>query len=196
MTGDVSISWGHVEDLQRFVEAARKVTSQYQFMNASRRALNRTGDMANTRVVRALSKQTGLKQKILRRAVKKRRANYSELAYRLRSEGGDISLKFFKPRETRRGVSAAPFGERRVFRGTFMRAGRFPNRVDVPAFHDHTFRRTGSSRLPIVKVRSHVIIPQQMVQGKSADAFNAAVHTILPRRFAHEINRITDGAFG
>lgn len=192
---ELVITWGQIEGLRRFKFALRAVESQHQFGNAARRAINRTGDMARTQVVRALAGQTGLKQKIIRKTVKVRRANFSSFEYRMKTRGGDISLKYFGARETRRGVSAKPFGKRQVFAGTFMRAGRFPNRVSVARFGGHAFERVGSGRLPIRKVKSGVIIPAEMVKGQTADAFDRSVRTNLPRRFEHELNRLTGGAF-
>jgi hypothetical protein len=78
------------------------------------RALNRTGDMAKTQVVRALAKQTGLPQKTIRKALRAKRASWQDLEYRLSASGGDVSLKYFKARETRRGVTALVRGELRV----------------------------------------------------------------------------------
>ncbi|WP_338606873.1 phage tail protein [Pelagibacterium nitratireducens] len=191
----MEIQWRDIENMRMFERAARMVGSQFEFANASRRAVNRTGDMARTRVVRALAGQTGLQQKLLRKAVKPTRANYDRIAYVMRAKGGDISLKYFKPRETRKGVSAAPFGKREVFASSFMRGGRFPHRVAVPRFHGHVFERDGRERTPITKLKSGVIIPAEMVQGETAKAFESAVRQILPVRFAHEINRLTGGAF-
>lgn len=78
------------------------------------RALNRTGDMAKTQVVRALAKQTGLPQKTIRKVLRAKRASWQDLEYRLSASGGDVSLKYFKARETRRGVTALVRGELRV----------------------------------------------------------------------------------
>ena len=43
---------------------------------AVNRALNRTGDMAKTQVVKALARQTGLPQKLIRRSVKVKRSSW------------------------------------------------------------------------------------------------------------------------
>lgn len=192
----VEIGWRDIEGMRRYRQALDKVGSQYQFMMAGRRAVARTGDMARTQVVRALATQTGLPQKTIRKAIKVTRPNFDAIAYRMRATGGDISLKYFKPRETRRGVTAAPFGKRELFAGTFMKAGAFPGRVAVAKFGGHVFERDGKERLPVVKIKSGVIIPQEMVAGETAKAFERSVSDNLPRRFAHEINRLTGNAFG
>lgn len=190
----LEIAWSDVEGLRQFENAIRKISSQHDFGNAARRAINRTGDMARTQVIRALSKQTGLQQKLVRKIVRPQRANYDRYAYRMVATGGEISLKYFKPRETRRGVSAAPFGERKVFAGAFMKGGAFPNRRPL-GMGGHVYEREGKERFPVTKLRSGVIVPAEMVQGETAKAFDASVRENLPRRFAHEISRLTGGAF-
>ena len=89
-------------------------------------------------------------------------------------------------------MSAAPFGERRVFPGTFVKAGRFPNRVGI-GMGGHVLKRAGAGRFPIERQRSGVIIPQEMVKGATKDAFERPVSTVLPKRLEHEISRATGG---
>ena len=88
------------------------------------------GDRATPVMVRVLTKQTGLPRRTIAKALKRSRAGQ---AYTIRSAGGDVSLKYFKARETQKGVSAAPWGQRRIYAGTFTKGGRFPNRVAVPS---------------------------------------------------------------
>lgn len=189
------IAWLDVEGLEIFASAIRKIHSQDQFGQAAYRAINRTGNMARTQVVRALAKQTALPQKLIRYALKRSQAYAGRFEYQLSARGGDISLKFFSPRETRRGVTAKLPGGRKVFAGTFMKGGRFPNRVGVSAFNGHVYQRQGGSRFPIARVKSGVIIPVEMVRGETARAFHQSVRVNLPRRFAHEISRLTCGVF-
>ncbi|MCB2106368.1 MAG: hypothetical protein KDE14_01650 [Rhodobacteraceae bacterium] len=154
------------------------------------RAVRRTGDMTKTRVIRTLVKQTGLKRRVIVKAVKARPAVET---YTLLTRGGDVSLKYFGARETRRGVSAAPWNKRRVFSGTFTRGGRFPHRVPLD-LGGHVYARSGRGRLPIVKQKSGLFIPKEMVSGASKASFLNTVRTVLPVRLRHEIARILGGA--
>lgn len=191
----LSVSWGNIDGMQRFSRMLEKLGSNVPIRDALRRGLNHTGAIAKTQVVRVLAKQTGLKVRVIKRAViQVKRANYASLDYILKSSGGDIALKHFAAREVRRGVSAAPFGQRRVFASNFMKAGRFPSRVSVPKFNGHVFEREGSGRFPIVKVKSGVIIPAEMVTGATADTFTRVVAERLPTRVSYELRRLTDGA--
>ncbi|RWK10691.1 phage tail protein, partial [Mesorhizobium sp.] len=74
--------------------------SQLQRSLVLARAVNHVGDRLRTKLTRTLANQTGLPYRTIRRAFKVERANYGELAYAMRTQGGDISLKYFKPRET------------------------------------------------------------------------------------------------
>lgn len=189
------LRWQDISGLQR-VDNAMAMLSGDQKNNALRRAVNHTGDKAKTVVIRTLAEQTGLKQKVIRKAVKVMRANFSSLEYVMTTRGGEISLKFFGARETRRGVSAAPFGNRQLFAGAFMKGGRFPNRVTAKGLNGHVYRRTGSGRGPLEFVDSGVIIPAEMVKGATASAFTGLVERDLPPRVMHEIMRLAPGVFG
>jgi hypothetical protein len=153
------------------------------------RAIKRTGDMTATRVVRSLTAQTGLRREVIARAVKKMPAG---MTYRLKTRGGNVALKYFKARETRKGVSAAPWNARRVFTGTFIKGGLFPKRVGLN-LGGQVFARTGKGRVPIAKQKSGLFIPKEMVSGATAAEFLHAVRTILPPRLQHEIGAILGG---
>jgi len=174
------------------IEAAMKAAG-VRAHDGIRRALNWTGDRAKTKVVGALTAQTGLRRGTILRAVKPTRANFTSLIYRMRARGGDVSLKYFGARETQAGVSAAPWGARRVYAGTFMRGGRFPNRVNIPSFHGQVFARTAGARLPIAKQKSGLFIPEEMVKGDTARTFEMAVSALLPGRVEHEVGAILSG---
>lgn len=160
---------------------------------AVNRAVNRTGDMAKAAMIRVLVPQTGLKPSVVRKALRSKRATASFGGqYVIESKGGDIRLKFFTARETRKGVSAAPRSARQTFAGTFIKGGRFPNRVGLK-MGGHVFKRSGAARKPIELVRSGVFIPDEMISGASADAFFATAERVLPNRLAHELLRALGG---
>jgi hypothetical protein len=183
----LTIRWSDVGDLKRFDNGIKALGKDAP--KVMQRALTRSGDMAKTRVIRALTKQTGLKRKVIVRAIKVKRPSFVDLTYEMRASGGDIALKYFSPRETRAGVSATPFGKRKVFPATFMKGGRFPNRSGV-VFHGHVVKRAGSGRFPIEIQKSGVIIPNEMVTGATADEFLSVVRLNLPRRVEHELGRL------
>lgn len=182
------ISWQDIGGLQRFDNGIKALGKDGRKVMA--RAVARSGDMARTQVYRALTAQTGLKRKVIVKALKVTRPSYDDLSYTMKARGGDISLKYFSPRETRVGVSAAPFGKRKVFAGTFMKGGQFPNRVATAKLGGHVFKRIPGGGRNIELQNSGVIIPSEMVTGKTADVFTRVVRENLPRRVEHELGRL------
>jgi hypothetical protein len=163
--------------------ACQKLSSG-QKANAFRRALNHTGDKVYTIVLRTLSDQIGAPQAVIRRYGKiiKLRANNAALTYTIRAAGGPIPIKHFRAYQTRKGVSAAPWKNRKTYRSAFI----------VPRLGGHAFWRTGRKRLPIERIAGPNV-PKEMVKDASAAAFHAVTATQLPRRVEHEIRRLTDG---
>ncbi|HWL06738.1 MAG TPA: phage tail protein [Xanthobacteraceae bacterium] len=152
------------------------------------RAINHTGDKARTQMRRVLVKQTGLKATTINRAVKSKRA-FGSGAYEIKSRGGNVRLMFFGARETRRGVSAAPWNQRKVYAGTFTKGGLFPNRVALNT-GGAVLKRRGKGRFPLQTVKSGLFIPEEMVTGDSEAAFYETVQRELPARLAHELYRV------
>lgn len=153
------------------------------------RALNHTGAKVRTQMIRALVPQTGLKRKTIVKALVRKGASASGLVYVIKSKGGNISLKYFAARETRAGVTAAPWGQRKLYPAAFLKGGRFPKRVAL-ALGGHAFARTGTPRTPIKKVKSGLFIPTEMVIGATKDAFERTVASELPKRINHELSRM------
>jgi hypothetical protein len=199
----IRIRWEDVSGLRRLDNAMGRLSSKQKAV-VLQRAVNHTGGKARTQVIRALTAQTGLKRRTIVKAVRARKAHLGStngvsdggsIAYVMSAQGGDIALKFFSPRETRQGVSAAPFGKRSLFAKTFIKGGRFPKRVTAKGLHGHVYERLGSGRGPLDLHDSGVIIPAEMIKGATADAFWKAVEDDLPRRAMHEINRLAGGIF-
>jgi hypothetical protein len=90
-------------------------------------------------------------------------------------------------------VTPAPLGERHFYAGAFIWGGQFPNRVPIPGLHGQVFQRVDGKRLPIAKVKSGLFIPQEMVKGETAAAFEETVAAILPGRVEHEVGVILKG---
>lgn len=188
----LSITWADIEGLRRFEKMLSDLDGP-KFQRVVVRALNRTGDMAKTQVTRGLAKQTGLKRVVIVKAFgTPKPARVGDLSYEMKARGGDIALKYFAPRETRRGVSAQPFGQRKVFAHTFLKAGWWPHRVPKPNWHGQVFLRSGKGTFE--KQKSGVVIPVEMVTGATAQAFEQSVKTNLPKRVEHELKRLSGGA--
>ncbi|WP_298981539.1 hypothetical protein [uncultured Roseibium sp.] len=190
----LKMGWTDLDGLKAIDRAMSKLQAG-TIRKIGARSLNRAGTSGRTHTGRALVRQTGLKRKIIRAAMIPKRATYSDLEYRITARGGDVALKYFDARETRKGVSARPFGKRTVFRGTFIKGGRFPSRKNL-SMGGHVYARTGRGRLPIEKQRSGVVIPNEMIKGESAKAWEHTTGVVFQRRVMHEIKRETGKVFG
>jgi hypothetical protein len=171
------------------------------------RALNHTGNKARTAMIKSLTAQTGLKRKTIAKALKTRRAaQRGDLAYTITSRGGDISLKYFKPREARGGVAAYPLGRRKHYPDFFMKSGRskryskdfigpIKGRRLLKKLGGHVYQNveggawTGKMELQ----DSGVVIPEQMVTGATEQAFYDVAQRDLADRLGHELLRVLDG---
>ena len=156
--------------------------------DAMRRASMHTGAKVRTKVARALVKQTGLKYGTMRRAIHLK-AIPGGLGFMLQSKGGDISLKYFRARETRKGVTAAPWNKRTLYESAFIKSGwQWSSRRVV--LNGHVFRRLGADRKPIEKLRSGLYIPKEMLEGASRLTFERSLREDLLPRLSHEIGRL------
>ncbi|TPK15181.1 hypothetical protein FJ872_19480 [Mesorhizobium sp. B2-5-9] len=154
------------------------------------RIVNQVGDRAKTQVIRALTKQTGLKRKTIVKAVgDPSRANGRKLSYEMVTRGGNIRLKYLEPRETRPGATAKPWGQRQLFAGTFMKGGKFPNRHGGN-FGGQVMRRLNTSGTKLTQARSGMFIPVEMTKGATAAAFQRTAGALLRERVEAAIRKL------
>lgn len=144
------------------------------------RIVNQVGNRAKTQVIRALTRQTGLPRKTIVKAIgKPATARPGRLAYEMQTAGGNIRLKYVKPKETRAGVKASPWGKRTLFPGTFILGGAFPDRYGLVR-DGHVMRRIGGRKLTFA--RSGMFIPVEMTTGATAVAFEQTAAPLLKTR--------------
>ena len=143
------------------------------------RVLNHVGGTARTRVKSALAKQMGLPAGTVDARLITKRAHPGHQSFEISAAGRPIPLAEFDARQTRRGVSARPWGQRRVFPGTFI----------VEKLGGQVFRRAGRARLPIVKLWGPSI-PREMLRDEVPKVFFEEVRTKLPIRLQHELRRV------
>mgnify|MGYP001157630480 CR=1 FL=1 len=141
------------------------------------RALNHEGDKGRTQVKRSLVTVTGIKYSLIDRALSTKRANRNSLEYRLDFDGEETNLNLFKARQTKKGVSAAPWNVRRIFSHTFM----------IGAFGGKVYRRVGAPRFPIKAVYGPNLA-REVIKGEPAAAWRI-VGPGLADRIGHEISR-------
>jgi hypothetical protein len=142
-------------------------------------AVNDTGNAARTQVIRTLARQMGLPAGTVRQNLVTRPASLRSLSYEIVSRGAYLSLRSFGAMPRRGGVSARPWGKRRVFRGTFI----------VRQLGGQVFRRTTPARHPISALWGPAI-PTEMIRDAVPKAFDDAIAERLPRRLAHHLDRL------
>lgn len=154
--------------------------------HAWRRAINHTASKSKTQVIRNTAKQAGVTQSLIRkrRAIRLRRANYSDLQAFIIAEGSHMSLKDFKPTQLKKGVKASPWGQRKLFKSTFI----------VDKLGSHVFVRTSKARLPIEKMYGPAI-PKEMMRPEVTQEWMKLVESVFPKRVEHELHRITGRIF-
>lgn len=104
------------EKLQRNLSHAEKTA----FPKAAMRAINRVLKTLRTRAGRDIAKEMGVTQRVVKSETTIRRASRSRLEGTLEMRGDPLNLIRFKARQLKAGVSAAPWGNRRVFMGAFI----------------------------------------------------------------------------
>lgn len=90
------------------------------FPTANVRALNFAGARIRTLQVRSISREMGVQQKDVRSRVVLTRARKTRQQALVEYTGKAFNLEKFKARQTRKGVTAAPWGQRRLFPHAFI----------------------------------------------------------------------------
>ena len=136
------------------------------------RALNHEGDKGRTKVKRALVKQTGIKYGLINSQVTTKRAQRTAdgLKYAIVARGTETNLNLFGARQGKRGVSAAPWGKRRVFKGTFI----------VPAYGGRVLHRTSKARGPLAALYGPNI-GREIVKDQSKSEFDTILPALIER---------------
>jgi len=174
------------DGLTLFGAALAALGDEAKARKAASRALNKTSARAYTQVKRSLAKQAGVPQaKVIKYGRLERiPASGTSLSTRIVSSGGYMPLKHFGARPIRRGVSASPWGKRRLFASTFM----------VNTLGGQVFKRLPGQRNRIKKLWGPAI-PRELIQGETAAAFERVVPEVLIPELNRQIEGLTSGAF-
>lgn len=188
MSGVLTMKWAD-RNLSKYGQ--RIQTLKTKFPKVLPRIINQVGDRSKTVVIRELVQQTGLQRVVIVRAIgDPRRASPSRYVYDMTTRGGNIRLKYLKPRETRKGVVARPFGKPTLFAGAFLRGGKFPDRKNVPRFNGHAYVRLNRSGSKITFARSGVFIPVEMTSGATVAAFHRVAAPLLDQRISAVLDKL------
>lgn len=143
---------------------------------AMKSALWRGGNEARTKVKRTLSKQTGIKYGMIDKAMRTKFRETPDLIYELEATGEETNLGLFGAIQRKKGISARPWNQRRVFKGTFF------------AYGGKVFRRLTDKRGPI-KPLYGPNIGRELVKDETKELWETAVPPAIMKRVEHEIAR-------
>ena len=139
-------------------------------------ALWRGGNEARTQIKRVLSKQTGIKYGMIDKAMQTKFREKPDLLYELEVTGEETNLNLFGAIQRKKGISARPWNQRRIFKGTFF------------AYGGKVFRRVGPARWPI-KPAYGPNIARELVKDETRKFWETAVPPAIMKRVEHEIAR-------
>jgi hypothetical protein len=111
-----------VSELERWARVY--ATAPARSADIMRVTLNDVGNAARTQVTRTLARQMGLPVGTVRQGLTTKPATLRSMDYEILSRGGYLSLRSFDAEQRRAGVSARPWGKRRIFgaRSPFARS--------------------------------------------------------------------------
>ncbi len=155
--------------------AALDRLGEKKFTRTMRWALGKAGDRGYTASKRAIAKELGLKQAVVAGQMKK---GQRALEFIVDSKGARLPLKYYTPRQTKKGVTVRIYGRRRLERSAFI----------IRRFDGNVYRRTSKARFPIVKLTGPAI-PVEMVREKSVDAFREALARVFPAELERLVAR-------
>lgn len=157
---------------------------------AYRLLINEVGRATYTEVKSQLAKQVGVTQQtvVRRGALRRRPATNDALEYKIISNGEYMPLKDFSPTQFKKGVKAAPWGKRVIFKRSFF----------VSKAGGHVFKNTGeynskSKRFNAIEKMYGPAIPNEMLKGITRDAFFKVSRRNMQPRLEHIIKQLTKG---
>lgn len=112
------------------------------------------------------------------------------LSYDMLTRGGNIRLKYLKPKESPAGVMAKPFGKSTLYPKSFMMGGAFPDRKAVAKFGGHVMFRNRSGGRHYTFARSGVFIPREMTTGATKTAFETTATPLLQERVEKVLRKL------
>lgn len=170
--------------------AARYRVTGPAFDRALTKTVNWVGDKARTKVIAHLAVTMGTSRKEVRNAMTTYGANGTSIIYTLRGIGRPLSLRAFGAVQRAKGVSARPWNERRLFRGTFI----------IESLGGSVYVRTGTKSRATKgrykgKFREDIkklwgpAVPREMATQVTFNAFRQVVNQEFPARLDREMVR-------
>lgn len=186
---DISLSLN--DQIVRRFGAQLANLSKGQAATAMSRALNHEGDKSRTQVRNAVAKQTGIAKSRL--GLVTRGSTPSTLTYTISANGRETNIASFKGKQVAAGVSAQPWGQRRIFEHAFMLKAVKGVEAAVGADTDGGklvafVRRPGGGRTAFRPVFGPNL-GREIVKAQTKETFEQSMGAIVDR-VGHEISRL------
>ena len=163
------------ENLPALLKALEKL-GEKKFARAARWALGKAGDRGYTASKRSIAKELGLKQAVV--AADMRKKMPAQFEFVVDSEGARLPLRYYSPRQTKKGVTARIYGRRILHPHAFI----------IRRYDGNVYRRLTKRRFPIKKLTGPAI-PIEMVREHSVEAFRDALRKVFPAELERLVAR-------
>jgi len=189
-------------DVSQIVNAALQLdTVGRRVRKAILAAMNRAGDQGFTVVKRTLAAQTGIKQSDLVDGVsgiRKVIATPSRFEYDVVAKSSTTPLSYFHPTQSAPGVTAAPWGQRRMFSGTFLatmasgHVGVWAHEAGPAKYVRRISPTSGRAYYSQANIRQlwGPSIAKELVKEPTPIAFKDKVGEVFTPRLTHELERM------
>ncbi|WP_019223363.1 hypothetical protein [Bartonella rattaustraliani] len=155
---------------------------------ALRNALNTSAKQVERFAEKQVADMTSAKLKRVKRGVYiKEKATARFLETDIIGSGTPIPLKFFKARETKRGVVYTMFGKRAILPHGFIKGGSFPKRVELK-MGGNVFQRDDGDQFPIAK-QEGPSIAKVMSKPEIANAIAQYANERLTKNIQRQLSR-------
>jgi len=142
-------------------------------------ALNKVGAEVFTQAKRELKDATGLKVGVVAKGLKKDKARKGDETYSIHIKSRYLNVIEFGARQTKKGVSAKVWGNRKIYRGTFIGSGRNSGKQLV-----FKKRKNAPKRIETLHGAS---LPREFERQDMAKIFNMKIKTRLPILFKRAV---------
>ncbi|WP_332060811.1 hypothetical protein [Bartonella sp. CB74] len=155
---------------------------------ALRNAVNTAAKQVERFTERKVSEVASAKVKRVKRGVyikSKATTNFPEAD--IVGSGTPLPLKFFKAKETKRGVTYMMFGTKKILPHGFIQGGKFPQRVNLK-MGGNVFQRVKGDQFPIAK-QEGVSIAEVMFQSEIASSIAEYANERLTKNIQIQLAR-------
>lgn len=178
------------DDELRRMENMMGALGKQEARKALSRAVNRVTRSVESRVIRAIAKQSSIPTKVVRASIKTTLSSQKgdgPLQGIVRAKGTDLPLKLFNPRQFSWGVRVKLYGKTVRLPGSFIWAGHWKS--GKAAFNGHVATRKTKRSFPIT-IEKGPAVPDVMISDAVVRVYEDTVRTMLPQRAMHELTRL------